>query len=119
MTAVLFAFLWLAGGTAALCLLLAAAVYVPFLWFWLSSVTKDLRVFAACLLRGRRRLTRRRLGRGERQARRVFGVPANHPERITGSDKAGQRGHFPLWAAELAEDGIDAGQIISDYRRGG
>lgn len=60
----------------------------------------------------------RHVPRAERQARRLLGIPARHPERVTGSDKAAQRGHFPQWARELEADGIDAGEIINAYRRG-
>jgi hypothetical protein len=49
----------------------------------------------------------------ERAARRAIGMPARHPERVSGSDWAARRGHFPAWAAELA----DAADIIESTWR--
>jgi hypothetical protein len=52
----------------------------------------------------------------ERAARRAIGMPARHPERVSGSDWAARRGHFPRWAAELAELANPADIIESTWR---
>lgn len=58
MTVILLAFAWLVGGTAALCLLLAALAYLPYLLAGLSSLLKDARVYLRCLRRRTRRWRR-------------------------------------------------------------
>jgi hypothetical protein len=59
----------------------------------------------------------RRRRAAERKMRRLIGMPLNHPERIADSDTAAEQGDFPAWAAELADAGLAAGDIILDERR--
>lgn len=79
---------------------------------------------AVCGLAAATAVTARELNRrpwllpAERQARQVLGVPARHPERITGSDRAACSRFFRVLTAELAAGGIDAGQILDEFRRG-
>ena len=61
---------------------------------------------------------RMHVGPAERHARAVLGMAKFHPERIKGQDRAARRKRWRQWTAELARDGVDAGQIIDQYRRG-
>jgi len=69
--------------------------------------------------RRRARLPRiRRPGRAERQARAALGMPARHPERITGDLPAGQEEYLSALASALwPEDEYAA--IIAELWRGG
>lgn len=69
-------------------------------------------------LRRPRRWLRIRLSFPERYARLTLHMPLCHPERIAGSDRAARKEYFRWLTQELADEGIVAGDITDEHRRG-
>lgn len=60
----------------------------------------------------------KRLCRAEKQARAALGVPAAYPEQLTSVPQKAETWDLALWETELEKDGLDAGSIIQNFRRG-